>query len=135
MDNQKEQFGMLLEAAEKAKKNAYAPFSDFHVGAALLAKNGQIFTGVNIENSSYGATNCAERTALFKAVSEGVREFAAIAVLSDSEELIYPCGICRQALNDFVDDDFIVVCGNCRKEYEVYRFRDLLPHVGIPLFE
>ncbi|MEE1195334.1 MAG: cytidine deaminase [Lachnospiraceae bacterium] len=123
----------LLDAAEKAKEFAYAPYSNFRVGAALLAKNGQIFTGVNIENDSYGATNCAERTAVFKAVSEGIREFEAIAILSDSDEIIYPCGICRQVLNEFVDDDFVVVCGNCKKEYKVYRFKELLPNTQIPL--
>ncbi len=123
----------LLDAAEKAKEFAYAPYSNFRVGAALLAKNGQIFTGVNIENDSYGATNCAERTAVFKAVSEGIREFEAIAILSDSDEIIYPCGICRQVLNEFVDDDFVVVCGNCKKEYKVYRFIELLPNTQIPL--
>lgn len=123
----------LLDAAEKAKEFAYAPYSNFRVGAALLAKTGQIFTGANIENDSYGATNCAERTAIFKAVSEGVREFEAIAILSDSEEIIYPCGICRQVLHEFVDDDFIVICGNYKKEYRVYMFKDLLPNVGIPL--
>ena len=123
----------LLDAAEKAKEFAYAPYSNFCVGAALLAKNGQIFTGVNIENDSYGATNCAERTAVFKAVSEGIREFEAIAILSDSDEIIYPCGICRQVLNEFVDDDFVVVCGNCKKEYKVYRFKELLPNTQIPL--
>ena len=123
----------LLDAAEKAKEFAYAPYSNFRVGAALLAKNGQIFTDVNIENDSYGATNCAERTAVFKAVSEGIREFEAIAILSDSDEIIYPCGICRQVLNEFVDDDFVVVCGNCKKEYKVYRFKELLPNTQIPL--
>ena len=123
----------LLDAAEKAKEFAYAPYSNFRVGAALLAKNGQIFTGVNIENDSYGATNCAERTAVLKAVSEGIREFEAIAILSDCDEIIYPCGICRQVLNEFVDDDFVVVCGNCKKEYKVYRFKELLPNTQIPL--
>lgn len=90
----------LYRAAEKARENAYAPFSGFRVGAALLTENGKVYTGVNVENSSYGATICAERTAFVKAVSEGERRFAAIAVSAGETEAL-PCGICRQFMYEF----------------------------------
>ncbi|HBM81251.1 MAG TPA: cytidine deaminase, partial [Clostridiaceae bacterium] len=79
-------------------ENAYAPYSKFRVGAALLAKDGRIYTGCNIENASYGVTNCAERTAIFKAVSEGVKDFISIAINSDSDMFVLPCGVCRQVM-------------------------------------
>lgn len=89
------EFAELIQKAKEAKEQAYAPYSGFHVGAALLCKDGTIFTGCNIENSAYGPTNCAERTAIFKAVSEGFREFEAIAIISDSKQPTAPCGVCR----------------------------------------
>jgi len=91
----------LAEAARSAMKFAYVPYSHFQVGAALLGRSGRIYSGCNIENSSYGATNCAERTALFKAVSEGEREFDAIAIVSSAGTATPPCGICRQVLSEF----------------------------------
>ena len=91
----------LVFLAQKAKENAYAPYSDFRVGAALLDSSGKVHTGCNVENVSFGATNCAERTAIFKAVSDGIRNFEAIAIASDSNDLIYPCGICRQVMAEF----------------------------------
>ena len=116
----------LLKAAEKAKENAYVPYSNFRVGAALLTKSGRIYTGCNVENAAYGVTNCAERTALFKAVSEGEREFAAIAVTSDSDDITYPCGVCRQALVEFAPD-MDVVSSNRELKYEILRADELLP--------
>lgn len=92
----------LINSAKKAMENAYVPYSKFQVGAALLTKDGKVYTGCNIENSSYGATNCAERTAIFKAVSEGEREFEAIAIVSSSNDVTYPCGICRQVMAEFM---------------------------------
>ena len=94
----------LEEAAKSAMRFAYAPYSHFTVGAALLSRSGRIYTGCNIENASFGATNCAERTAIFKAVSEGEREFDAIAIVSSSGEPTPPCGICRQVLSEFAPD-------------------------------
>lgn len=123
----------LLDKAYEAKKNAYVPYFGFHVGAALLGENGEIYAGANIEGASFGVTVCAERTAIYKAVTEGVQKFKAIAVLSDSEEIIYPCGICRQVLSDFVNDDFVIICGNSKKEYKVLTFGELLPNCRIPI--
>ena len=115
----------LIALAREAMQFSYSPYSHFRVGAALLAKNGQVFKGCNIENGSYGATNCAERTALFKAVSEGVTEFAAIAIAAE-KSMPWPCGICRQALNEFAPDlRVIVACGDQRDEATL---PELLPH-------
>jgi len=94
----------LIDMAKKAKDFAYAPYSGFHVGAALKTKSGKVYTGCNIENSAYGATNCAERTAIFKAISEGEMEFESIAVVSSANDVTYPCGICRQVMSEFMKD-------------------------------
>lgn len=114
----------LFRMAVKASENAYVPFSNFHVGAALLAKDGQIFTGCNIENSSYGATICAERTAMVKAVSEGVREFEAIAIAGNGGTS-WPCGICRQFMFEF-SENMRVISGENEDELKSYRLNELL---------
>ncbi|GAU77473.1 cytidine deaminase [Fusibacter sp. 3D3] len=115
----------LIEKAYEAMAYAYVPYSKFQVGAALLTKTGEIFTGCNVESASLGATNCAERTAVFKAISEGFREFEAIAVVSSSRDFTYPCGICRQVLVEFGKDIDIIVAKDY--DYEVYKIDDLLP--------
>ena len=122
----------LIDAAEQARKSAYAPYSHYTVGAALLAADGTIYCGGNIENGSYGATNCAERTAFFKAVSEGVRSFAAIAIVGGMEgkvplEYAYPCGICRQVMQEICDKDFRVYVGRSKEDYREYTLGELLP--------
>lgn len=115
----------LIAMAKEAMQYSYSPYSHFKVGAALLAKNGRVFQGCNIENAAYGVNNCAERTALYKAVSEGVREFSTIAVTAE-KTIAWPCGICRQALNEFAPDlRVIVACGDERGEAML---SDLLPH-------
>ena len=120
----------LMQAAEKARKNAYAPYSGFFVGAALLTKGGKLYTGCNIESASYTPTNCAERTAFFKAVSEGEREFEAIAIVGGKGEtlsdLCAPCGVCRQVMAEFCDGDFRVLLGTSEK-FEEYSLKDLFP--------
>ena len=123
----------LIEAALAARKMAYAPYSHYTVGAALLTAEGDIDQGGNIENASYGASNCAERTAFFKAVSDGRRNFRAIAVAggmegSDPAEYAYPCGICRQVMQEFAGSDFMVIAAKSAVEYEVCRLEELLPH-------
>lgn len=116
----------LLALAREAMKNSYSPYSHYAVGAALLAADGRVFLGCNIENASYGVTNCAERTALFKAVSEGEREFTAIAIAS-SGSLPYPCGACRQALNEFAPGIRVLVTGG-DGAVEKTSLPELLPH-------
>ncbi len=103
----------LIEKAVDAMKKSYSPYSDFKVGAALLSKSGRVFTGCNVENVSYSTTNCAERTAIFKAVSEGEREFTAIAIVGGKNgeitDFCYPCGVCRQVMAEFCDKDFMII--------------------------
>ncbi|HOM01442.1 MAG TPA: cytidine deaminase [Acetivibrio sp.] len=118
----------LLAIAEDMKKNSYSPYSNFRVGAAVLTKSGKTFGGVNVENASFGATICAERTAVFKAVSAGEREIVAVAISSDSDEYTFPCGICRQVLREFGDDDTRVICGNKNGEFTVFTLGQLLPN-------
>lgn len=116
----------LVRIAKEAMQFAYAPYSHFQVGAALLAKDGRVFQGCNIENASYGATNCAERTAIFKAVSEGVREFEAIAIVASSGEYAAPCGICRQVLFEFLPDGKVILDSN-EKGMMIFSVQELLP--------
>ena len=122
----------LVEAAIKATKFAYVPYSNFKVGAAILADNGKIYTGCNIENASYSPTNCAERTAIFKAVSEGVTKFKKIAVVGgpngNLENYCPPCGVCRQVISEFADEEFELILGTSKNKYEVYNFfEEVLP--------
>ena len=122
----------LVEAAIDATKFAYVPYSNFKVGAAILADNGKIYTGCNIENASYSPTNCAERTAIFKAVSEGVTKFKKIAVVGgpngNLENYCPPCGVCRQVISEFADEEFELILGTSKNTYAVYNFfEEVLP--------
>jgi cytidine deaminase len=116
----------LIEKTIKAFENAYAPFSKFRVGATVVTKSGKIYTGCNIESASYGLTVCAERVAIWKAVSEGEREFAMVCVVADTEELTPPCGVCRQIIWEFCED-IPIVFANLKGKYEVLQMKDLLP--------
>ncbi len=116
----------LLEIAKTAMENAYAPYSNFKVGAALLTEDGIIYTGCNIENISYGASNCAERTAIFKAISDGKRSFKKLAVVSSNGENTYPCGICLQVIAEFMPEGEIIT--GDKKSIEIYKASELLPH-------
>lgn len=124
----------LVEQALQAREMAYVPYSEFAVGAALLSQDGQIFKGCNIESASYSPTNCAERTAVFKAVSEGVKDFVAIAVVGGPKGILpqafaSPCGVCRQVLMEFCDPDrFIVIIAKDPENFEEYTLGELLPH-------
>lgn len=123
----------LIEMAMEARRLAYAPYSRFKVGAALLAKNGVVYKGCNIENASYPATNCAERTAFFNAVSDGIKEFEAIAIVGGLErssrlDFCAPCGICRQVMREFcVPEKFEIILARSKKDYKVYTLEELLP--------
>ena len=128
-------YGLLFEEAKKARENSYSPYSHFAVGAALLTGDGKIITGCNVENSSFGVTNCAERTALFSAVAKGERDFLAIAiagakVLSDGtmkEAFCPPCGVCRQALFEFCKKELSVIIGKADGTYMVTTLGELFP--------
>ena len=130
---EKAEIRTLIRAAFEGQGFAYAPYSRFHVGAALRAKDGRVFKGCNIENAGYTATNCAERTALFKAVSEGVREFDAIAIVGskagEKNTLVTgPCGVCRQVMMEFCDPrSFLVFCASSPEQYQAYTLAQLLP--------
>ena len=120
----------LMQLAVEAREMAYAPYSGFRVGAALLGKSGKVYKGCNVENAAYSPTNCAERTALFKAVSEGEREFTAIAIVGGMYESINdfcaPCGVCRQVLAEFCGKDFRLVLGN-PDNIQTFTFEEILP--------
>ena len=116
----------LVEAATQARQNAFAPYSNFAVGAAIETVDGRIFTGANIESASYGLTVCAERVAIWKAVSENARNFKQIAVVADTEKLTSPCGACRQIIWEF-GGDVTVILSNLRGQTEVLQTSELLP--------
>lgn len=123
----------LITAAINARKLSYSPYSHYQVGAALLSEDGQVITGCNIENAAYTPTNCAERTAFFKAVSEGCRDFRAIAIVGSPEgdvltQYAYPCGVCRQVMMEFCDpSDFQIIVAKSEDDYLVKTLRELLP--------
>lgn len=125
----------LVKKALEAQKFSYSPYSNFQVGAALLTKTGKIYTGCNIENASYSPTNCAERTAFFKAVSEGETEFLAIAIVGskkgsseDEREYCSPCGVCRQVMAEFCNtSDFKIILGKSEDDYREYTLKEILP--------
>ena len=123
----------LITEAIEARKSSYCPYSGFAVGAALLSQDGEIIKGCNIENASYGATNCAERTAFFKAVSSGITGFDAIAIVGapkgdDIDQYAFPCGICRQVMMEFCNpESFVVVVAKSVSDYKMYTLKELLP--------
>lgn len=120
-------FTKMLEKAIFARDNrTYTPYSNFKVGACVMMEDGSLYSGGNIENSSYGATNCAERTAIFKAISEGKKKIKAIAIVADRED-VFPCGICRQVIREFSDDATIIIASSVDK-YKIYTINDLLPN-------
>ena len=122
----------MIRCALEARRFAYTPYSHFQVGAALYCRDGEIIKGCNVENASYGATNCAERTAFFKAISEGKRDFLGIAIVGGPEgkvisDYAYPCGVCRQVMQEFGSDDFKIIVAKNEEEYLTYGLKDLLP--------
>ena len=121
----------LISAAISARKNSHSPYSGYSVGAAIQTDDGEIFTGCNIENASYGATMCAERTAVFTAIAQGHKKFTAIAIVGGKgkeADMPYPCGMCRQVLSEFCDKDFKIIVARSETDYEEYTLGELLPH-------
>jgi cytidine deaminase len=120
-------YGNLISKAIIAREKAYVPYSNFKVGAALITEDNKIYTGCNIENASYGATNCAERTAVFKAVSDGPIKIKAIAVVGDLENYTSPCGICRQVILEFASENIEIILAKNEKDYIVRTMEEILP--------
>lgn len=122
----------LVKAAFCAMQKAYAPYSSYKVGAALLSKSGNVYLGCNVENAAYGPTNCAERTAFFKAVSEGEREFTKIAVVGGKNgcvtDLFMPCGVCRQVMAEFCDGDFEIIVARSEDDFTSFTLSSILPY-------
>lgn len=118
----------MIHQAFKVKEYAYSPYSNFSVGASILFEDNKIYSGCNVENVSFGATNCAERTAIFKAVSEGYRTIEAVCVVGPYEKFLYPCGICRQVIVEFAKDDSIpIIVAKNKEEYKVYSLKEISP--------
>ena len=118
----------LIREAIAARKRSYSPYSHFQVGAALLGRSGKVYTGCNIENAAYTPTNCAERTAFFKAVSEGERDFTGIAISGDADDYLYPCGVCRQVMSEFCKaDTFQIILVKEDGTYKIFTLEELLP--------
>jgi cytidine deaminase len=122
----------LVQEAHAAREMAYVPYSNFKVGAALLAKDGTVYRGCNIENAGYSMTNCAERTAFFKAISEGVRDFAQLVVVADTEGPVSPCGACRQVISEFCDPQMEVILTNLKGDTQKTTVAALLPGAFSP---
>ena len=125
-DTVKEEYIKLVKEAEKARKRAYTPYSKFKVGAAVLSVDGKIFTGCNIENASFGLAVCAERVAIFKAISEGSAKFEAIAVIGDTDKPCSPCGACRQVISEF-GEDIPLIMANLKGDLKIKKIKELLP--------
>ncbi|MEH7356063.1 cytidine deaminase [Neobacillus drentensis] len=123
---------VLIQEANKAREFAYVPYSKFKVGAALLSKEGMVYHGCNIENASYGMTNCAERTALFKAYSEGVTQFDSLVVTADTDGPVSPCGACRQVISELCDAEMEVILTNLKGDIQRIQVKDLLPGAFSP---
>lgn len=122
----KEEFKKLIKEAEKTRKRAYTPYSKFQVGAAVLCADGKIFTGCNIENASFSLAVCAERVAIFKAISEGSTKFKAIAVIGDTDKPLSPCGACRQVISEF-GEDIPLIMANLKGDFKIKKIKKLLP--------
>ncbi len=122
----------LLEEAWKGREQSYSPYSHFPVGAAVLGEDGTIYRGCNIENASYGASNCAERTAIFQAAAQGCRKIRALAVVGAADGPTWPCGICRQVMREFGSADMEILIGTGKTTYLLYTLEELLPHAFGP---
>ena len=131
MNLPEDQIKLLIKTAYKMMNFSYVPYSRFTVGAALLCDSDKIYSGCNIENAAFGPSICAERTALFKAISDGEKKFKAIAICGGPEkntnDYCMPCGVCRQVMREFCDDDFLIICAKNTEEYQLFQLKELLP--------
>lgn len=117
-----------IEAAITARENAYAKYSNFKVGAIVVDENNNIYKGVNVENSSYGLSNCAERSAIFSGISNGMKKIKVICIVADTKEPVSPCGACRQVIREFSNNETIIILANLNKDYKLYTIEELLPY-------
>ncbi len=124
----KEEILKLLEEAIVAREGSYSPYSNFKVGAVVVDQDNNHYLGANIENASYGLSNCGERTAIFSAVSQGLKKIKMIAVVGDTTEPISPCGACRQVISEFADENTIIILGNLKNDYKIMNMGELLPY-------
>ena len=118
----------LIRVAAEVRKRAYAPYSGFKVGAALLTRDQKIYAGCNMENAAYSPSLCAERAAFAAAVSAGERDFTAIAVIAEGKDYCVPCGVCRQVMLEFCEEDFMIIAAKTEDDYRIFRLRELIPH-------
>ncbi len=118
----------LLDMAIEVREKAYAKYSNFKVGAVIVDQDGNIHKGINVENGSYGLTNCAERTAIFAGVTNGMKKIKTLVVVGDTSEAISPCGACRQVMSEFSDEDTIIILGNLKKDYKIFTMEEILPY-------
>ncbi|MGL4533733.1 MAG: cytidine deaminase [Fusobacteriaceae bacterium] len=118
----------LIDEAIVAREGAYAPYSKFKVGAVVVDENNKHYNGCNVENASYGLSNCGERTAIFSAVSSGMKKIKMIAVVADTSGPVSPCGACRQVIKEFGDEDTVIILGNLKKDYKIMTMEELLPY-------
>lgn len=117
-----------IDMAIEVRENAYAPYSTFKVGAVVLGDNGDVVRGANVENAAYGLANCAERSAIFAALSQGVKKIKLIAVVADTTGPVSPCGSCRQVIKEFADEDITIILSNLNKDYKIMTMEELLPY-------
>lgn len=127
MLTEKEIYSLIDEAIE-AREKAYTPYSKFKVGAVVVDENGEHTKGANIENASYGLSNCAERSAIFAAASQGMRKIKIICVVADTTGPVSPCGACRQVIKEFADNDTVIIIANLKKDYKIMTMEELLPY-------
>lgn len=118
----------LIDEAIVAREGAYAPYSKFKVGAVVVDENNKHYKGCNVENASYGLSNCGERTAIFSAVSSGMKKIKMIAVVADTSGPVSPCGACRQVIKEFGDEDTVIILGNLKRDYKIMTMEELLPY-------
>lgn len=125
---EKKQILSYIDRAIVARENAYAKYSNFKVGAIVIDENDNLYKGVNVENSSYGLSNCAERSAIFSGISNGMKKIKVVCIVGDTKDPISPCGACRQVINEFSDNKTIIILANLNKEYKIYKIEELLPY-------